>query len=326
MRPDLFELLACPSCRDGELIGEDDASGASVLVCSRCAVRYPVRNGIPILLPPDFDASGVHDEIDHMHGHGDGRRGGHKHQQADYFDRGVAEEFEISRPNGAPEAYRWLLADKFRRSIAGLPDLRGATVVDVCCGSGMDAEMLARAGARVIAIDISEGCAARARARAQRFGLDYLVVVGDVEHLPVRSATVDISYVHDGLHHLSDPSVGLREMARVARRAISVNEPAEALGTTLAVKLGVALEREDAGNRVARLRPDDVARELAAAGFDARAQRYLMYYKHEPGAAMRLASRPVMRRVYRGAVTAADRAIGRWGNKLQVTAVRRRAA
>jgi SAM-dependent methyltransferase len=150
--------------------------------------------------------------------------------------------------------------------------------------------------------------------------------VGDVEHLPVRSATVDISYVHDGLHHLSDPAIGLREMARVARRAISINEPAEALGTTLAVKLGIALEREDAGNRVARLRPENVARELAAAGFEARAQRYLTYYKHEPGAAMRLASRPMLRTVYRGAVTAADRAIGRWGNKLQVTAVRKRAA
>jgi SAM-dependent methyltransferase/uncharacterized protein YbaR (Trm112 family) len=318
MRPDLFELLTCPACLDSELTGVDGAADGPALICSRCRASYPVRNGIPIMLPLSFDASHVHDEIDHMRGH--------KHAQADYYDRGVAEEFEISRPNGAPEAYRWLLAEKFRRSIAGLPNLRGATVVDVCCGSGMDAEMLARSGARVIAIDISEGCAARARARAERYGLDYLVVVGDVEHLPIRSASADISYVHDGLHHLDDPSIGLRELARVASRAISINEPAEALGTALAVKLGVALEREDAGNRVARLQPDEVARQLAAAGFDARAQRYLMYYKHEPGAAMRLASRPVFRDVYRGGVTAADRILGRWGNKLQVTATRRRAA
>ena len=321
MRHDLFDLLTCPACRDSHLIGVDQASGEHELVCSRCDARYPVRNGIPILLPPGFDAADVHDEIDHMQGHA-----GHKHQQADYFDRGVAEEFEISRPNGAPETYRWLLSEKFRRSIAGLPDLRGATVVDVCCGSGMDAEMLARAGARVVAIDISEGCAARAVERAKRYGLDYLVVVGDVEHLPIATAAADVSYVHDGLHHLTDPVAGLRELARVARRAISINEPAEALGTAVAVKLGWALEREDAGNRVARLRPDAVARELARAGFDTRAERYLMYYKHEPGVAMEFASRPVVRDVYRGVVTAADRALGRWGNKLQVTATRRRAA
>lgn len=322
MQRDLVDLLTCPACLDSELAGEDDVLGAGALVCSRCAARYAVRNGIPVLLAPDFDSSGVQDEIDHAHTH----ESGHKRQQARYFDRRLAEEFEIGRPNGGPEAYRWLLREKFRRSIAGLPDLRGTTVVDVCCGSGMDAEMLARAGARVIAIDISEGCAARARERARRAGLDYLVVVGDVEHLPIRTASADISYVHDGLHHLAEPAVGLREMARVARRAVSVNEPAEALGTALAVKLGIALAREDAGNRVARLRAESVARELAAAGFDARAERYLMYYTHAPGAAMRLASRPGLRAAYRGAVVAVDRAIGRWGNKLQVTAVRRHAA
>ncbi len=318
MQRDLVELLTCPLCRDSELTGADDAADGSALICSRCGARYPVRDGVPILLPPSFDAARVHDELDHMHGH--------KREQAQYYDRGVAEEFEISRPNGAPEVYRWLLAKKFRRSIAGLPDLRDATVIDVCCGSGMDAEMLARSGARVIAIDISEGCAARARARAERYGLDYLVVVGDVEHLPIRTASADVSYVHDGLHHLDDPAIGLRELARVARCAISITEPAEALGTAIAVKLGIALEREDAGNRVVRLRPDAVSRELAAAGFEARAQRYLMYYKHEPGAAMRLASRPVFRELYRGGVTAVDRVLGRWGNKLQVTAVRKRAA
>ena len=322
MQRDVLDLLTCPVCRDSRLIGLDDRMDDGELICSRCDARYPVRGGIPILLPPGLDVTGVHDEIDHVHGHADG----HKHRQADYFDRGVAEEFEISRPNGAPEAYRWMLNEKFRRSVAGLPDLRGATVVDACCGSGMDAEMLARAGARVIAIDISEGCAARARARAQRYGLDYFVVVGDVEHLPVRTASADVSYVHDGLHHLADPAVGLRELARVARRAVSVNEPAEALATAVAVKLGVALDREDAGNRVARLRPDAVSRELASAGFDVRWQRYLMYYKHEPGAAMRLASRPVVRGLYRGAVTLADAAVGRWGNKIQVTAVRKKAA
>jgi SAM-dependent methyltransferase/uncharacterized protein YbaR (Trm112 family) len=320
MQRDLYELLTCPVCLDSDLIGVDDESGGGALICSHCGARYPVRNGIPILLPPGFDISSVHDEIDHGH------QAPHKHQQAQYFDRVVAEEFEISRPHGAPEAYGWLLAQKFRRSIAGLRDLRGTTVVDACSGSGMDAEMLSRAEARVIAVDISEGCAARARTRSQRRGLDYLVVVGDVEHLPVRSASADISYVHDGLHHLSDPAIGLRELARVARNAVSVNEPADAFATALAVRLGIALEREDAGNHVARLRPGDVVRTLCDAGFEVQARRYFMYYKHEPGALMRTASRPILGSVYRGATRAIDSAIGRFGNKLQVTAVRKRAA
>jgi SAM-dependent methyltransferase len=316
MQRDLRELLACPMCL-AALSGWRDGAGDSGLTCDGCGARYDVRNGIPILLPPDFDEARVHDEMDHVHEH--------KHGQASYFDREVAAEFEIERPHGAPEAYRWTLEDKFRRGVEGLPDLRGATIVDACCGSGMDAEMLERAGAAVIAIDISEGCAQRARERARRHGLAYLAVVGDVEHLPVKTREADFSYVHDGLHHLADPMAGVRELARVARRGVSINEPADALATQIAVRLGVSIAYEGAGNRVARLRASDVAAELGALGFDARSARYLAYYKHEPGAFMRAASRPVARTAYRAGVRAANAAVGRWGNKLNVTAFRRAA-
>ena len=312
---DLLRLLVCPDCRDGELIGFTAALIDGEVRCSLCGSAYSVRCGIPILLPAGFDASHVHDEIDHGHQH--------KHRQADFFDRGVAEEFEISRPHGAPEAYGWLLRRKFRRGVERLPLLRGAIVADACCGSGMDAEMLAREGARVIAIDISEGCARRARQRAQRYGLDYVAVVGDVEHLPLRDGAADIGYVHDGLHHLADPAGGVRELARVSRCALSINEPADALGTAVMVRLGVAQAWEDAGNRVARLRAPDIARALDAERFEVHARRYLMYYRHEPGCIMRLASRPILQSMYRAMAALADAAFGRWGNKLQVTAVRR---
>lgn len=278
----------------------------------RPATRYGAAS--PSCSPPDFDASTVHDELDHAHEH--------KHAQADYFDREVAEEFEITRPTGAPLAYQWLMAEKFRRSVALLAPLQDTTVVDACCGSGMDAEFLARQGARVIALDISEGCAIRAKERAARHGLDYLVVVGDIEHLPIRSRSADMAYVHDGLHHLTEPMIGIRELARVASKAISINEPSEALVTQIAIKVGLALQREPAGNKVERLNPTNVGRELAEAGFQVDATRYLMYYQHEPGRIMRLMSRPGFQTIYRWAVRLADLAIGRWGNKLQLTAVR----
>lgn len=322
MQPDVFRLLVCPGCRDGELCGLDAAMIDGHVVCSLCAAVYPVRGGIPVLLPRGFDASHVHDEIDHAHGAQDA----HKQQQSAYFDREVAAEFEITRPHGTPPAYRWLLGEKFRRSIAALPALDGAVVADVCCGSGMEAEMLERAGARVIAFDISEGCALRAKERATRLGLEYAVVVADVEHLPLRDGGADIAYVHDGLHHLEHPTHGLREMARVARHAVSINEPADAFATQIAVKLGLSIDVEGAGNRVARLRPADVTRELRRQGFaDVQAERYLMYYKHDPGSVMRAASAPIAQPLYRRGVALTNAAIGRWGNKLQVTAIRRAA-
>ena len=311
---ELLQLMACPTCH-GALDGIETATSRASVWCASCHATYQVRDGVPILLPPGFDECSVHDEFDHDHAH--------KRQQAGHYDRALAEEFEVTRPHGTPSAYAALLREKFARSIDGLPDLQGATVLAACCGSGMDAEMLARRGARVIALDVSEGCIRRARARAERYGLDYLAVVGDVERLPLRDRSVDIAYVHDGLHHLEYPSRGLIDLARVARTAVSVTEPADAFGTAVAVRLGLALAREEAGNRVARLRADETVALFARAGFDARAQRYLMYYSHAPGAAMRLLSQPMVHPIYRAARKASDAAAGRWGNKLQVTALRR---
>lgn len=40
------ELLACPRCH-GPLL---DAQGGERLVCPACALRFPVRDGIPVML------------------------------------------------------------------------------------------------------------------------------------------------------------------------------------------------------------------------------------------------------------------------------------
>src|SRR3970282_1309832 len=108
-------------------------------------------------------------------------------------------------------------------------------------------------------------------------------------HLRFGDRSVDLVAVHDGLHHLDDPYAGLSEMARVARRWIVVTEPARASITRLAIRLGLALEAEEAGNRVARMEPLEVAAFLEARGYVVlRAERYAMYYPHHPGAVFSL--------------------------------------
>ncbi len=101
----------------------------------------------------------------------------YKRDQAAFFDAQPA-AWETSRPHGAPALYRWLMEEKFRRSVDGLQSvLPGATVLTVCGGSGMDAEFLARAGARVIASDISLGAARRALERSRRHGVPITPIV-----------------------------------------------------------------------------------------------------------------------------------------------------
>ena len=263
-----------------------------------------------------------HDELDHHHAHG------HKAAQAAHFDRPGEEAFEIDRPHGTPRLYRFLLAEKFRRAVGPIrPHLVGASALSVCGGSGMDAEFLARAGAAVTTSDLSLGAATRAKARSERYGLGIQSIVADVEHLPYADQSVDLVAVHDGLHHLDDPYAGLSEMARVARRWVVVTEPARASITRLAIRLGLALETEEAGNRVARMEPSEVAAFLEARGYVVlRAERYAMYYPHHPGAVFSLLSRPFVFPIVRVGWRLANALLGRFGNKMVVVAERDQSA
>lgn len=41
---ELLEILACPACK-GDVDLEEDK-----IVCAQCGLKYPVRDGIPIML------------------------------------------------------------------------------------------------------------------------------------------------------------------------------------------------------------------------------------------------------------------------------------
>lgn len=307
--PDDF-ALHCPRCH-GSLHASDRESR-----CASCGWTSSTGAGVAILLPDATAAD--HDELDHRHG------SEHKAAQALHFDRADDERFETERPHGSPRLYRFLLGEKFRRSVAPVrPHLVRASALTVCGGSGMDAEYLSRAGATVVNSDLSLGAAIRAKARSERYGLGIQSIVADVEHLPFVDQSVDLVSVHDGLHHLSDPYAGLSEMARVARRWVVVTEPAQASATRVAILFGLARDREAAGNRVARLEPSEVAGYLEGRGFTVlQASRYAMYYPHRPGAVFGLLSRPAIYPIVRLAWRLANALLGRFGNKMVVVAQR----
>jgi hypothetical protein len=72
-----------------------------------------------------------------------------------------------------------------------------------------------------------------------------------------------------------------------------------------------------------RLTPDEIARVLGDHGFRVvDATRYAMYYRHHPGRSVRLLSRQPALAAATSALSAANRVVGRFGNKLAVQAVR----
>jgi uncharacterized protein YbaR (Trm112 family) len=48
---ELLEILACPKCKgDLRLIEKPTAQGEDGLICEKCKLLYPIRDGIPVML------------------------------------------------------------------------------------------------------------------------------------------------------------------------------------------------------------------------------------------------------------------------------------
>jgi len=53
---ELLDVLACPNCKGGVTLLEDE----SALVCAVCALAYPIRDGIPVMLIDEAGKLGEH--------------------------------------------------------------------------------------------------------------------------------------------------------------------------------------------------------------------------------------------------------------------------
>jgi len=104
-------------------------------------------------------------------------------------------------------------ADVIRQSLA----LQGARVLDVGCGDGILVRLMAREGAAVTGLEISEDQLARARAAATVAGESYRV--GRAEALPFDDEVFDIVVFFNSLHHVpvEDQETALAESARVLK-------------------------------------------------------------------------------------------------------------
>lgn len=54
--PELLEILACPACDTRPPVRLDEAN--SRLVCTECGRRYPIKDGIPIMLVDEAELPG----------------------------------------------------------------------------------------------------------------------------------------------------------------------------------------------------------------------------------------------------------------------------
>jgi ubiquinone/menaquinone biosynthesis C-methylase UbiE len=228
------------------------------------------------------------------------------------------EQFEIVRPQNSGRLYKFLIDYKIRVMTELLGrSLQGLELLDVCCGSGMEAQYFAAKGAEITALDYSAQALERAKKRASLFGFEIKTVRGDTQNLPFENNSFDFAFTHDGLHHLPDPKKGIKEMARVSRNGIFFSEPADALITRLAVKMGLALEFEEEGNYVYRFSINELRKLFSELGFEnMKFKRYGMWYPHRPSGWFKLFDYSPALLLYKGIFHASNVLASRFGNKL----------
>ncbi|MFO0815628.1 MAG: class I SAM-dependent methyltransferase [Gemmatales bacterium] len=103
-----------------------------------------------------------------------------------------------------------------RPALAKLGPLAGKRILDFGCGHGMASTCLARAGAEVLAFDLSAGYVAEAVARATANGVSIQGFVADGARLPLADGSLDGIWGVAILHHL-DMVEAAREIKRVLR-------------------------------------------------------------------------------------------------------------
>ncbi|HEX9340282.1 MAG TPA: class I SAM-dependent methyltransferase [Thermoplasmata archaeon] len=124
----------------------------------------------------------------------------------DTYDR-IASSYASSRTRPWPEVLEF---------IATLP--ARSAILDVGCGHGRHAKPAARAGHRVVGVDLCRPLLAIGRdAPASRIRDPVEWVVGDATSLPVRDSTFDAALCVAVLHHLPSRDDRLASLAEVRR-------------------------------------------------------------------------------------------------------------
>jgi len=199
MKARLVELLACPLCSgDLELHRTDEADldgeiSQGSLECAACRSAFPIRDGVPRLLPPDLSATQEKTAS---------AFGWQWQQFTELYDQYEAQFLDWIDPI-QPEFFR----DK--------------VVLDAGCGNGRHAYYAARYGAReIVAMDLS---AAVETAYANMGKLPNAhVIQGDIYNPPFKrsgeTGPFDFIYSIGVLHHLPDPEAGFRSLVRFLKR------------------------------------------------------------------------------------------------------------
>lgn len=186
------DCLTCPNCR-AEFA--ERARPEEVLDCSSCGARFPVVNGIPRFVPVEDDYA--------------------KNFGAQWH---TFRTVQVDRLSGHD-----LSTSGFYEDTGWSPEwLRGKLVLDAGAGAGRYVDVMAEAGAKVIACDLSlavDACRANMddplNASPGRGPVE--IIQADLQNLPLKERSFDAVHCKGVIQHTADPAAVMRALARFVK-------------------------------------------------------------------------------------------------------------
>jgi SAM-dependent methyltransferase len=233
VRESLVEILACPECGAGLRLNNAtrvaEEIDAGELGCSGCTASYPVRGGIPRLLPPSWRHRTAADTELRTARHFREEFLALAEADRDMMAHHLLEFYFYSRTGLDPAIYERFpgvlypteLPDRRDRYRPDSAFLKGKQVLDAGCGPGRFVPVAAESAERVVGLDLGDHIE---RARARCRGLPNTEFVqGSVLRPPFRAHAFDYIYSIGVLHHTPDPAGAIRRLAALARDGASMS-------------------------------------------------------------------------------------------------------
>jgi ubiquinone/menaquinone biosynthesis C-methylase UbiE len=168
-----------------------------------------------------------------------------------YYDTEHKERFEDAGSFEPLDRYRWNIGcSLLARERTPFPGETALTVLDIGAGQGKAAFLYAAKAKECYLADHSFRQIARSGREPEKTpGGRTFLINADVQAIPFRDAAFDLCFVREMLHHVEKPRTALREIFRVSKKYIIIDEPYQGGAVRrfcfeLFIKLGIQKRHE----------------------------------------------------------------------------------
>lgn len=220
----LLDLLVCPHCQKGTLNYQEP-----VMYCPSCWCWYPIENGLLELLEPSLAYTKdrqrfwqkYQDQLSRLNFKPQNlqvssNRTHLEQRQKEYFDQFAKKSGQTY--SGYEDQPFWQAVDEITFTSWRQNIKPGSWLLDIGCAQGRSIKHLVHLPINIVAFDISKEMVKQALKRYQKTRAKLYFFVGNAaSKLPFADKTFDYVLVYGVLHHLPNPKLTCREIARILK-------------------------------------------------------------------------------------------------------------